>query len=396
MTAPAEYSYSFGGKVTKVSAKGPILNLKFDCSVEEEVKGGFKVVKQPSFNAELLQTDYKCLPIEGELKLFVGFNPKFAFYIPVLFELNIGFDVGAKIAAKLKNPLVNPYPPYNALEASQTSSCSKPHYAEADLFMPWVGNAGFSLKRSIAFELFSSTLANKAFDVLVIPKKLFSMKLPIEYKKKLLSACLWTEDSIETENQVPACRSERKFIAGLNSDPYLMTFDGRRFDCQARGEFILLKSYSRKFQINPRFWGPTDFGNVMNRIALKWANEPLLQIDAVKKDGKCDYNVFYGCSVKSLSEVTGKISARKLPGNTIKVVINPEKITITVRVQDSQFFSCFFRIHEIFIPESITKAWTIRELLGTPDNNVENEWISKSGQVLEFDGKGRFGEASYD
>lgn len=68
---------------------------------------------------------------------------------------------------------------------------------------------------------------------------------------------------------------------GSYGDPHLTTFDGGRYDCQGRGEFVLVEAPATETQVQARYEPYTGFSSpvtVTTGIAAREGNSSLIQI----------------------------------------------------------------------------------------------------------------------
>lgn len=170
------------------------------------------------------------------------------------------------------------------------------------------------------------------------------------------------------------------------TDPHCRTFDGLSFDCQAIGEFILIKSVPLKFQLQARFRGADTTGTVTKGIAVVLGSTPTIQVSMAFSPSSPSVNIG-GCPVlmyvngvsRSITSGTGS-PAVSVTVDGIKLKIKyPNGIQIDSSVYESSTFGCYFESLTAFIPEPLISGSAITGLLGSPNRNPFDDWTTPSG-----------------
>ena len=84
-------------------------------------------------------------------------------------------------------------------------------------------------------------------------------------------------------------------------DPHISTFDDLRFDCQAAGEFIMVKSEDLSFQVQERFTAIDDAStctqsSVSTGIVAQDPGAPTIQI-STPRSGQPSLNTLNSCPI---------------------------------------------------------------------------------------------------
>lgn len=173
------------------------------------------------------------------------------------------------------------------------------------------------------------------------------------------------------------------------TDPHLRTIDGLRYDCQATGEFTVVKGDS--FEIQARFGGPNTRGTVTKGIAITADGTPTVQLSVALTDApsgtlirSCPMLLFVDGVARDIRTGTGqddKVSVT-VTGNSVRVVLeNGVSVRFAVRV--AGFFGCYLESFSQFIPQDIIDSETILGLMGTPNYNPDDDWTTRDGVVLD-------------
>jgi hypothetical protein len=156
---------------------------------------------------------------------------------------------------------------------------------------------------------------------------------------------------------VPIIRPPRSSI--WRGDPHITTFDGLRYGCQARGEFILLKSLNSTLHIQGRFTNASMSGipstaSVTSGVVIRETGAPIIQISykAALRSTNTTSTVA-GCRDLILfyeNGVARPINSGSSSSNVSVTFVSQDKILIVfstclevhIFIRGSLSFGCFF------------------------------------------------------
>jgi len=188
-------------------------------------------------------------------------------------------------------------------------------------------------------------------------------------------------------------------VAGLFGDPHIMTFDGLQFDCQAAGEFTTLTSLDNpSFKIQERFTAIQSSdsstcaqASVSTGVVFADEGKPVIQISTPRSD-KSSLDTVNLCPIDFYVDGTAYRLGATLGSSTVTVTLeNDNKIKIKhtdtfvsldVTVHKSNTFGCYIMV-QVALPGSFRTGQTLLGLLGTPNGNTDDDWMTPNGVVLE-------------
>jgi hypothetical protein len=192
-------------------------------------------------------------------------------------------------------------------------------------------------------------------------------------------------------------------IACATGDPHIDTFDGLDWDCQAHGEYILVKSTITQREIQGRFTQLKDKkASVMRGVVIQdEGNTPKVQltmpvvdegISHVLGDNGCKIQLFVDGQQKDLFEGSGtdavSITVNK---NKIRIKYTESEMSLTVKMGywNGCLLNTCYRIPD---------TDPVIGILGSPDGDINNDWMSRDGTPLAVpkDMVGRLQEEAYD
>ncbi|GAX18422.1 hypothetical protein FisN_2Lh055 [Fistulifera solaris] len=198
----------------------------------------------------------------------------------------------------------------------------------------------------------------------------------------------------EPDNMITLGKSNLEF-AGSWGDPHVQTYDGLGFDCQAGGEFILMKSAVTRRQIQARFRflpgvsGPGWAWSSIKGIVMQDEGPvPKVEISFPFKDTTFTGNsntVDYGCKMlffvdgvkREVADGTGSDDVvLEFSGSRINIVYPATgfKVEANVHYADN---GCFFDMYG-WVPD----VDTFLGLWGDADGNPMNDWMDRDGKPL--------------
>jgi hypothetical protein len=196
---------------------------------------------------------------------------------------------------------------------------------------------------------------------------------------------------LSPENYKPACSGSTGVVWG---DPHFITYDKLKYDCQGRGEFVLAKGGNgNPLEIHGRFTntgGSARGPSVMRSIAMKVdPTVDILQVNIpdMPSNGTCAWSFSYGLDenkikgddIVSFMTETYSGKANVYLSETAVVITFPDsqaRIELLVKHSMSKRFGCRMRANICLTPDNHGGAANIVGMLGSPDGNKWNDWMS--------------------
>jgi hypothetical protein len=205
------------------------------------------------------------------------------------------------------------------------------------------------------------------------------------------------------------CEKKRKItISIIRGDPHITSLDGLEFECQARGEFTLLKSLNTTFHIQGRFTKATSVGagnsaSVTSALAIREVGAPIVQISygsgVANNVQECLslVRLFEGGIARAVSSGTNSSGVSVTIVNQDEVfLLFSTGLEVHAVVKTSPSFGCFFS-QWIALPENYRPDETLTGLLGNSNGNPFDDWQTKLGVTLPTpDNETALYQGSYD
>lgn len=200
-----------------------------------------------------------------------------------------------------------------------------------------------------------------------------------------------TRTPTPTPTQSPSPTPSPGTDSSVYTDPHLRTFDGLSFDCQGIGEFTMVKSDSLNFEVQARFRGPNTQGTVTKGIAVQYKNKKTVQVSIRFNQTSpsvdilsCPVLMYVGGMAIDITDGTGEEDGIQVAVSTTGSVLItiPNGATISFRVRTSSVFGCYFEFLRTFLPSDVVRDGNVIGLLGTPNGNPFDDWMTRSGETV--------------
>ncbi|CAB9525866.1 receptor-like protein kinase [Seminavis robusta] len=187
-------------------------------------------------------------------------------------------------------------------------------------------------------------------------------------------------------------------VATFWGDPHMITFDGVKYDCQGAGEFTILKTLNSnmesKFEIQGRFvsFNAQRRITVTRGVVVREAGVPTVQISVPSAyDKKCPVTLHVNGAERSLLDGTGfdDVVVRQV-GNSIVMYYPRTRVQLVAKLSKSTKYGCLMST-KVCLPEDYRPNEKIIGLLGTPNEDKTDEWMTPDGSpyVIPPSEKGR-------
>ena len=193
-------------------------------------------------------------------------------------------------------------------------------------------------------------------------------------------------------------------------DPHFVTFDGLKYDCQANGEVVLLKSLISNFEIQGRFSLAGSDVTVTTGVVVRESGDettgssttPIIQVSMATTDATstpatattlvgCPVMFYVDGSVQDLSSLTSGEFGGNFAGVIITIpssntiVISYPSTDLRLEMTVSSFRNvCYFSV-DYYLRDEYCKATSSEQLvglLGSPNNNKDDDWMTMDGTAL--------------
>jgi hypothetical protein len=173
----------------------------------------------------------------------------------------------------------------------------------------------------------------------------------------------------------------------FSGDPHLITFDKVYYDCQGKGEFVVVDANGPhgSFKAQARYmYGAVTSVSVTKSVVFQFPNAPKIQIDVPEAipSSNCDYSYYIDDegkpNFKSLKN-NDHITATFVGSDTIAFdhPISGARVEISKKVSKNN--GCVLAF-QMCIPEDTTS----RGLLGVPNDLPDDDWTKPDGTVVDI------------
>ena len=180
----------------------------------------------------------------------------------------------------------------------------------------------------------------------------------------------------------------------------MVTFDGLKYDCQGEGEFTLVKSLDSNFEVQARFENAMASKRVAvtRSFAVNTGEEgvPKIQIEVPANTTEgCPVDMFVDGVMRDI-ETDG--TASDMVQVNILGVAGSQRITIyypasglhfTSLLTSSETYGCYLS-SSVCLPDDYRTNETFVGLLGSPNGDRKDDWMSKEGTPVSIPTDKRF------
>lgn len=198
---------------------------------------------------------------------------------------------------------------------------------------------------------------------------------------------------------------DKEVCAHFWGDPHIVTFDGLKYDCQGEGEFVLLSSLDSSFEVQGRFESASESKRVAvtRSFVVHTGDEDVPTIQLSVPD-----EIVSGCPIELLVDgVSHDIYANGTDSDYVQVQLigneGGKRVTIyypssglhfTSLLSESDTYGCYLS-SSICLPDDYRPTETFVGLLGSPNGDRKDDWMSPGGSPVSTLGDKRF-EAAYE
>ena len=176
-------------------------------------------------------------------------------------------------------------------------------------------------------------------------------------------------------------------VTSIIGNPHIATFDALEFDCQAAGEFVLLKSLDSSLQIQGRFEavpGGAAQASVTTGVAVTVPDgSSTVQISTLPFPDESCTPLFFTDGLNTTPLFPGD-TVRVGPGVTLSateqsyLIKYDNGLTVTLLRRDSISFGCFF----LLVLAAPNTSERLIRLFGSPNGDPNDDWTDAFGNPL--------------
>lgn len=180
----------------------------------------------------------------------------------------------------------------------------------------------------------------------------------------------------------------------LSGDPHVFSFDGQFFDCQARGEFTLVKNtMGAEFEIQARFAETKSHFSLTTGIVISHEGSrkhtvfiPTLRTTKSLTIRGCPIGYFRGDSPRKIPTGTRRERGVTIKVNKLDSISFDYTSGLSVKITPGKFgtFGCNLWNVQVRLSGKILKNAQVRGVLGTPNGDVSDDWRSRNGSKIPF------------
>lgn len=201
-----------------------------------------------------------------------------------------------------------------------------------------------------------------------------------------------------SSNQAP--NEDKEVCAHFWGDPHIVTFDGLKYDCQGEGEFVLLSSLDSGFEVQGRFesFSESQRVAVTRSFVVQTGDEdvPSIQISVPDEiTQECTIELFvdgvahdiYGDGTNSdyvQVKLVGSEGAQR-----ITIYYPGSGLHLTSLLSESEKYGCYLS-SSICLPDDYRPKETFVGLLGSPNDDRKDDWMTPQGSPVSNIGDHRF------
>eukprot|EP00934_Nitzschia_sp_Nitz4_P002070 Nitzschia sp. Nitz4//scaffold120_size68122//56453//57946//NITZ4_006054-RA/size68122-processed-gene-0.40-mRNA-1//1//CDS//3329534308//2070//frame0 len=193
------------------------------------------------------------------------------------------------------------------------------------------------------------------------------------------------------------------FVGTVYGEPHITTFDGWAARCQAEGEFVLVNSDTH-IHIQSRFDHlPTTSTSIITGMAVKVAGLDKIQVtfaeyesgDEIVITDKCPMHLYINGELQPAADTSGRGYDITIGSSSLDIQFydKDDSPTYAISLQatysnrgDSPMMAAYF-----CLPSSMPEMLEgVVGLLGSPNCDSTDEWMTATGEPLEQSGNGQY------
>eukprot|EP00980_Cylindrotheca_fusiformis_P000605 scaffold154_cov129-Cylindrotheca_fusiformis.AAC.22 len=175
--------------------------------------------------------------------------------------------------------------------------------------------------------------------------------------------------------------------AGAFGDPHLTTFDGKRYDCQAAGDFVLTKSLDSQMAVHGRFKKKGRLVTLLTAVAATSGapGSPIVEIQISEDAGREVVIYFNGIEIEMAQNVgvayeDEKVRISKPSAEKYSIFFKDTSVEVESDLRSFQSFPLLNTV--VKLPVSL-RGQAIVGLLGSSNDNPADEWMDASGSPVD-------------
>ena len=204
-------------------------------------------------------------------------------------------------------------------------------------------------------------------------------------------------EPVVASSVVPGCVGS---VALSWGDPHFVTFDNFEYDCQGVGDFVLVRALNGTFDVQARFTASSDkLVSTISAVAIaEGAQAPKIELilpDTPSSETStvsgCPLDLYVNGERRNILSGSGQDDAVQVnvSDNRVNVAYPSSGATVTITAMHSSSGlsssknGCYLNTF-VCLPESTPSLGNVVGLMGTPNNNISDDWMDSEGNNIEL------------